>query len=249
MFEFNDEYEGISSRELEAKLVEVRGFSEPFLRFLPREIRTYPSHGYDHSINIVKNISKFNQVWDIRLSEAELFLLYVSAWVHDIGCLVSREGHNMQSSEILSQYSFHLKKEFLTSLKFIVETHSTTNSPYPITEVPTEWGEVRLRLLCAIFRIMDACDITDANCPRVVYQVIQSTLGEESNRYWQAHLNIEKLTFRYPHITVYVDNIEACRFLIEHLDEEIQTVRSVFEDYSITVPIVEIRSKVEVIIL
>jgi len=247
-----DQYKGISSKDFEAKLIEIGAISEQFLRFLPREIRTYPSHGYDHTRNIIKYIPDFLEKWGIRLNEIEIFLLYAAAWVHDIGCLVERDKHNMRSSEIISREKFFssiLTKEQLTSLKYIVEAHSSSNCPYPINKVPKEWGDVRLRFICSIFRIMDACDITDANCPSLVYKIIQPTLGEESERHWKAHLNVEKLTFRHPYIAIYVDKIEECRFLIDHLYREIELIQSVFNDYEFVIPIIQIISKSETITL
>jgi len=241
-----DHYEGIFSKDLEAKLIQIGGFSEPVLRFLPREIRTYPSHGYDHTKNIVNYISKFLKNWEIQLNETELFLLYAGAWVHDIGCLVERERHNMRSSDIISSEKFFssiLTREQFRSLTYLVEVHSSTYCPYSIHDVPEEWGEVKLRLICSIFRLMDACDITNANCPPLVYNIIQSKLGEESDRYWRAHLNIDKLTFKYPNIVVFVDKIDECRFLIIHLQKEIESIQKVFAQYHYEIPIIQIVSK------
>ena len=85
----NPVYKGISHPQ-KTILLSVSKYAEGFLRFAPRTIRNYPSHGIDHSVNIIKMINDFTEKWELKLSKNERFILYAAAWLHDIGCVKNR---------------------------------------------------------------------------------------------------------------------------------------------------------------
>lgn len=220
-------------------------YSTQFLTFIPRKLPEYSSHGVDHTLRIInKHINIFLEAWGIILNQDEGLLLYLAAWVHDIGCIISREEHAlasinlMQKSKILEP--FHEKYEFC--LKHIILAHRKN---YSLIDVPDKCDNVRLRMICAIFRLMDACDITRQRCPSAVYDIIKLELEDESNEIWKAHMNISDLIYQKPNIIIYVNDIEISKSIIANLNREIITIKSTFEENNLIVPtiIVEIDSK------
>lgn len=217
--------------------------SEKYLRYLPREIPHFPSHGSDHSINIIEIIDSFIDNWDAKLTDDEIYLLYLSAWTHDIGCLKNRKDHQQHSVAILNNISLInelLGDELYTCLKTIVKYHSSKEH---IEEVPKEWGRVKLQKICAIFRILDACDITEKKCPKGVYDIIMKgeyPLDKEANNFWQAHMNIQSLQFERPKIKIFLQNLEICELVVNRLIREIETVKTVLTTNNVTCPNVEI---------
>lgn len=234
------EYEYVSA-PYEAKLKQFELFSEKFLKFIPRTIPDYPSHGIDHSKNIISLLNKFIRNWHIKLSEQEAYLMYLGAWVHDIGCIVTRKSHNEISADIINKTPFFhsfLDKDILTLLQYVVKAHS---SSYNIKSVSKECLDIRLQLICSIFRLMDACEIESAKCPKEVYAFIKGSLDRESKKYWRAHMNICGVTFITPEIIVLVEDSKLSNILIDHLGEEIDSIKDVFMDYKIPSPYVRKR--------
>jgi hypothetical protein len=227
------------SNTYQTSIAQIGFLAEKYLRYLPREIPEFPSHGSDHSIGVIKIINDFVDKWDAKLSEEEIFLLYLSAWVHDIGCLISREDHQIGSVKLIERHEMFeqlLGLERLTCLKYIVKYHSSNEE---ITEVPLQWGDIRLRKICSVFRILDASEMSETKCPREVYNVIMSStrpLNEVANNYWKAHMAIQSLKFNCPEIQIFVDDLKPCNFLIDKLEEEITVVRDVFLKHNITCP-------------
>lgn len=223
-----------------ATLKQIELFSEKFLKFIPRAIPDYPSHGADHSKEIISLLDRFIEAWQVNLTEKEAYLLYLGAWVHDIGNINDREGHNEKSAEILDKTPFFgsiLGKEVITLLKWVVKAHSST---YPLERVPKDCLGVRLQLICSIFRIMDACEIGNPKCPGEVYEFIKDDLDPESDKYWKAHISIVGVSFKLPKIKIVVDDPEVSSILIDHLKEEIDSISEVLDSNGVPVPHVEV---------
>lgn len=211
-------------------------YSTQFLTFIPRKLPEYSSHGVDHTLRIInKNINLFLGAWGIILNQDEGLLLYLDAWVHDIGCIISREEHAsasiklMQKSKLLDPFP----EKYVCCLKHIILAHRKN---YSLIDVPDECDNVRLRMICAIFRLMDACDITRQRCPSAVYDIIKLELGDESNEIWKAHMNIKDLIYHKPNIIIYVDDINISKSLVDNLNCEISTIKSTFEENNLIVP-------------
>ncbi len=233
------EYANISDA-YEAKLKQIEIVSKRFLKFVPRDIPNYPSHGVDHSQNIIKLLNEFIEAWSINLTKKETYLLYLGAWVHDIGIITGREGHNESSAEILDKTPFFgsiLGKDIVALLKWIVMAHS---SSYPMKKVPKNFLGVNLQLICSVFRIMDACEIAYSKCPSEVYELIKNDLDTKNDKYWKAHMSILGTWFEVPKIKILVDNLEFSNILIEHLKEEIDSIRDVLDSNNIPVPHVDV---------
>jgi len=246
------EYKGISHPQ-RTILVTVSKFSETFLRFVPRKIRNYPSHGVDHSVSIIRMINDFTEKWEIKLSKTERFILYAAAWLHDIGCVKERTPHNTISVDILFNSesicdSFNgLDNDLLFILKDLIESHS---SSYDIDMVPVKRGQVRVRLICAIFRLIDACEITNFKCPSAVFAEIKDdlkkddgTIDTEAIEFWEGHMTIKDIGFFKPEIVIIVNNSRKSRKIIERLKNEIESLQMIFRENGIDVPVVQVRPR------
>jgi len=221
------------------KLQQVEIVSEKFLNFIPRGIPDYPSHGKDHTQSIIRLLNSFIETWSLTLTEKELYVLYLGAWVHDIGCIVSREKHNEISANMVKKTQFFtsiLDKDIITLIQYVVKAHS---SNYNLKNVPKDCLGVRLQLICSIFRVIDACEIDSSKCPPEVYEFIKDLMKTESKEYWIAHMNICGVTLKNPEIVVVVDNLDESNILIEHLKKEIDSVQVIFNNNKIVIPIIK----------
>ena len=249
MFPYDADYKKISTWQ-RGSLKSIELYAEPFLRFNPRAIRNFPSHGVDHTVGIISNINSFIESWNISLSKNERYLLYLSAWLHDIGCLKGRKDHNIKSFNILlengeicgiirseSQYN-------LTNLAYLINSHSSNYRN--INAIPIKSGNARIRLLCGIFRLMDACEICNTKCPKQVYDCIHASLQRNiiSHSFWLGHMNIKDLSFSKPKIFITVTqrrNIHSTQ-IIKKLRSEISSIKKIFLENGLDVPLLEIRS-------
>jgi hypothetical protein len=245
-------YVGISHPQ-KTILVSVSKFAEGFLRFAPRTIRNYPSHGVDHSVNIIRMINDFTEKWGIKLSKNERFILYSAAWLHDIGCVKNRSPHNKISVDILLKNesicnSFNsLADDLLIDLQDVIESHSST---YNINEVVVKRGSVRVQLICAIFRLIDACEITNFKCPASVFTEIKDdlkkddgTIDKEAVAFWKGHMNIKYIGFFKPEIVITLNFSRKSQKIINRLKIEIISVQRIFRTNRVDVPVIQVRSR------
>lgn len=224
----------------EEKIDQIVPFAEDFLRFIPRSIPDFPSHGADHSINIIDHIDSFIDSWNLLLTDEEIYLLYLGAWFHDIGNLVDRTNHHIhsmniiQNSQVLERY---LGKKTQRQLGWIVKAHS---SKCEIMEVPLDIDNVRLRLISSILRIADACEILYTKCPMEVYQIIENKMPPDSKEYWEAHRSVVGISFNNPFIRIFVDDNKKCTVVTSHITEEITSVKKVLSSHKVTIPKVKV---------
>lgn len=223
----------------EAKLKQFEFFPQKFLKFVPRRIPNYPSHGIDHSENIIELLNKFISNWQIELSEKEAYLLYLGAWTHDIGCIVDRKNHNKISARIIKKTPYfysYLGNDIIFPLQYVVESHS---SSYDLENIPENYLEIRLQLICSIFRLLDACEIVSTKCPNEVYEYIKKSLKNDNQKYWLGHMNIIGVTFKVPEIIVQVEKWNGSNIIINHMKEEIKSIEGVFHKNEMTIPTVK----------
>ncbi len=229
--------QGNGSTAYEHKLYVIKKAITYILRYIPREIPKFTDHGYEHSKRI---IGYLNDVIDIyqesggELNEKEIFILYASAWIHDIGNLEDRESHAEKSCEMWDtlkrqNYLFDLDNPVESGLKTVVKRHRSEEELDDIPERTHSCGdEIKVQLLATLFRIADSCDIDNRRAPEVVYDILQEELDEEI---WKGHMNIESVLVREGgKILVIVHEEEVSGKQIEELREEIEKVNSVLED-------------------
>lgn len=237
-------YELLENTPLQKALIyQIENYSEKFLRFLPRVLQDYPSHGIDHTFNIMKHLNNFVPKWEIDLNQEEILLLYLASYLHDIGCIKSRINHHKFSAEIFlgsQNLCESLGDKYIRCLRYLIISHSSKYRGLNLIPIYDE--NIRLKLICSIFRLMDACEICYSKCPKDIYDIIEDTLNSISKSYWIGHMNIIDLTFDKPQIQITVNEKEKCRDIINHLRNEVRSIKRPFVEYGIVYPKVKIYS-------
>jgi len=247
-------YIGLTERQKNVVFI-ASNFSESFLRFIPRQIKNYPSHGIDHTLNIIELTNKFLDRWDISLKRDEKFLLYLAAWLHDIGCISARKGHNIKSIQLLEKNETlcvllnNLDQELFLNLCDIIRCHSKSNSrSNGIMNVPKKRGKIRTQYICAIFRLMDACEVTKSKCPIEVYDEIKRTFKKNGApdtvaiEFWEGHMNITEIVFTKPNIEIYLKNRKKSKNIISELKTEVLSIKEIFRENGIPLPNIVLKS-------
>lgn len=246
MFPYNPIYFNVDEIQKDS-LKNIALYSERFLRFVPRTLINFPSHGVDHSISIINLINNFHENWGANLISEEIYLLYSTAWLHDIGCIRDRNNHNEISVEIfladenICDSIREVNDRALTNITWIVKSHS---SNFSIQDVPEEGGNgVRLQMISAIFRLIDSCEISYAKCPSTVFEEIRKNLVDKYGnpdktalKYWRAHMSIRSILFKNPKIEIMAIDRRRIKTIIKKLNTEIASIEEVFNNNGVTVP-------------
>jgi len=229
--------------EHNVKVQQVISAVTQVLGFLPRAAPNLTDHGVQHSKNLMDIFSNFSQNLerlDVMLSEPEKYLLTLGIWLHDVGLLITDEkdkkAHGKNSIKVMESKAFSmlhdiLGKDVFNSLKYVVKYHSSDTD---LKDVPQYklMQDVRLRLVCTIFRLIDGCDITSARASRVLYNLLTENglLNDESLKHWKAHISIVSAVFQQEKLVVDCDNESDGLFIIDHLKGELETVNQIFKE-------------------
>jgi len=225
--------------EYQAIVMEVEVIARRILSYIPRGIKDYPEHGVVHSENLLllfknflNNFSKSDL--NFHFTYSEKLLICLSIWLHDIGCIFGRERHSENSVKLLEEIDEfkHLKNRIGASLfeclKYIIISHS---SWYDFSKLPRNTIDPGVDLLktCAVFRLLDACDLSSERV-KVIYDILKKygLLNQKSRIYWEAHLNIISVVFDNDVIIINCRNKESTEQLIKHFEEELESVNSIF---------------------
>lgn len=227
--------EYINLHDVESQVVQI-------LYYIPREVemKNFTDHGRAHSERLIEIIDDILEVClksDIEINELERSLLYASAWLHDIGCLIARKDHSIESVKLLRKYRRYftaVDDELLVYLEWIVRSHQKSQN---IDEVPKEIRYhrilIKLRFLSAIFRLADACDIDSKRAPKVVFDIIKDELSDYSKEMWIAHSNVVSIYFDYEEksITLHLSNIDNTKIVIDALHEDLKSIEKILLEY------------------
>jgi hypothetical protein len=238
-----------------AIVLELSAYVNPILSFIPRSMPSYTDHGLRHSNNILKLLAKFQANLSkvsppFSFSQEELLLLTLSAYLHDIGCIIKRERHNEHSAKLLMEdpvfanLQDKLGAEMLRCLKFIVLSHS---SNYDLSKVATLKisPNVRIGLICAVFRLLDACEISAVRTSKILFDILNrnAKMGDDEKKYWESHLNIINIFFENNEIIIDCEDIEKTKISLNHLREDLEKINEVLRQYNLvtfTIKIVNI---------
>jgi hypothetical protein len=225
-----------------AVIQQLKGYVTPILSFIPREMPDYTDHGLRHSNNILAHLSRFRTNLGVlfptfSFTEEELFLLCLATYLHDIGCIVDRKGHNNESGKLLTDHptfcflSDWIGADLLPCLNLIVRAHSSSFDLSKISREPLH-EKVRLRLMCAIFRLLDGCEISAARVSKTLYEILTSKkkIKKKGRKFWDAHLSIYDLYFKGNDIIVECQDLAKAKFLTDHLVEDLVQINKVFSE-------------------
>lgn len=241
--EFNSILDKNLTVEHKAKVQEIMSLAMPLLGFLPRTAPNLTDHGVRHSNNLMEIFDNFSQNLEklgFTLSKQENYLLIIGIWLHDVGLLITDEKdkdgkHNINSIKVLESKAFSmlceiLGKDVFKCLKYVVKYHTSRTN---LEEVPQHEiiPNVRLRLICAIFRLIDSCDITSARTSGVLYNVLTENglLKDDSLPHWKAHLSIVSAVFQQRALVVDCDNKSDGELHTTHLKNDLEAINKIFK--------------------
>ncbi len=248
-------YQALASYpQLRFRIEQVEQYASRLLPFIPRGLPVFQSHGVVHSLALVSNINKLIAGPGLQVSPDERFLLYLAAWLHDLGYLhplsiYDRGMHVSLSVEMLDRDQTVinlLNASELSLLGTIIRYHDTHTD---LTAIREETTSVRTPLLAALFRVADAVDLGTDRCPEEVFLLIEDGLNEHSRRHWQAHQNITGVRISYPVITIQVHDPENPFFrrrVMAHLEEDTMTANVILKRYNLAPVVLECKKEDEI---
>jgi len=228
-------------KQHEAWLGQLRFSVLPILQYIHRMIGDFTSHGVSHSENIENRSREILQVCNAQklkcnTSSYEAYLLFASAWLHDLGNIWGREQHNVNSCKIIdqlgSQHIWGLDNNSIELIKWICVSHSS-NDPINMPKTISAKGSVKLQYLSAVFRLMDASDIDNQRAPKIVYELIKDKINAETDKHWTSHQAITDIFYPPDEDTVFitVTDAEKAKFAIERYDKKFNSVRDILFEY------------------
>jgi len=106
---------------------------------------------------------------------------------------------------------------------------------YSLAEIPRDpiISSIRTPLICAIFRLIDECDISCRRTSSTLYDIIMeyAPLGTRSQKYWKAHLSTTSIVFKAKEIIIGVEDESKSRILINRLRKRLKEINEIFESY------------------
>lgn len=223
------------SPDYQAVVLEVEAIAKRILSFLPRSLQEYPEHGVAHSENLFGLFQNFLDNFGQNIfSEEEKLLICLAIWLHDIGCILGRERHSENSVRLLREIKefrslgARIGDSLFECLKYVIMSHS---SWYDLSNIPTHpiHPKVNLLKVCAVFRLLDGCDLSSERI-KVIYEILEKygLLSENSKKFWKAHLEIVSVIFRDNTVIINCKNQGSAEPLIKHFKDELDKINNAF---------------------
>jgi exopolyphosphatase/pppGpp-phosphohydrolase len=231
-------YKHIDEPSHKALLLQVEVISIQLLRFAHRNAQDFTLHDEIHSRDIIRYFNELLDKIPHNLTKDEILLLYLAAWTHDFGMVVNRDQHNQFSRNIIND-SVILKETinnslFLGCLKSMALSHSFS---FDITDISELRGNIRLRLICSVLRVIDSIDVTRLRISKEVFNAIQKSIypmEETSKKFWESHMSIKGIDIHQNEIEIFITDAKA-ELLVSKLKEELAIVRHIL-GYDFPIP-------------
>jgi len=216
----------------------------------------YTLHTQEHSQKIIEKLERITDICNnvknkkCHINDESEFILYCSAWLHDLGCIISRKNHGKLSNKIIQENSGLFEGitgyERLIGMICEVHTYDRKLKKDPISKLPKEIvlenGE-RLypQYLAGIFRLADACDLDRKKAPKLVYMLLSQLMGKDSRKFWKAHSNVFSCGFINDKILItYFERTKYDNFIFNELQKQFNEVYPILQQYDF--PIKQIKS-------
>jgi hypothetical protein len=250
-------------KEIVGKLMKAQIL--PGFQVVATEESYYTDHGLDHIERVNKKLDELCILLDCSINELEAFLLLVAVYCHDLGMFIGgingetyeerRKVHHTRSAEVTQHLNdsgkFHLEQHELDIVKKIIEAHRVLDLR-DLPRVQRLGSEIRTRLLGALLRIADASDCDCSRAPRAVFDILYEQIPESSRTFWTRLFPIVDVHFdrRRSAIVVTLEREGNSEEIIgkhrsgnmvkKELDEELQSVDTVFLDNNIPLTHVDV---------
>lgn len=249
-------YEEIGLNLGKAAIIEyVKITSKKILKHIPMNLHEYTDHGIKHCENIEDYFELFIKIGHIDLTDDEKLLIGLAIWTHDLGNILDRDSHERFSVEILtdsvaySSLEDSIGAQLFKALQIVIISHRSDFDLNSISEVPIH-PNVNLKMVCAVFRLLDGCDITKARISNALYEVLNKyrPLSAISEKNWESHQNIIGVMFLDKKIILIIKDYEKAKLLTEDFIKNLDTINKIFEENGFSGLSVEHKNEDEYII-
>ena len=258
-----------------SKFVKVREFVDTLLsRQLPNGMQAvltdeafYTDHGLNHIRSVVSRLGVLNALLPQHLVERECFLLLVAAYCHDVGMLLGRHAgesqsetrafHHERSAELVREFAekghIELDNFELPVVEAIVKAHRIVDLDQIREEHRILGVPIRTRLLAALLRVADACDIDHSRAPESVFNFFEDIIPPLSRDHWARHQIVSDVEFNTERASIvlsadlgrqFTERIEKARMantIRKQLEREREAVSDTLSQYGIYLHRVEVK--------
>ena len=242
-------YRHLDNFQTDEAILLAESAARKILPFIQRGIANHTAHDVNHSEHVIEFLNRLVDIANMHeeLSQTEIRLLYLAAWLHDIGNLrkCGRRNHSRESCRMIEELDERYLKlgSMREPLKFIIKYHQShlNLSEVPRKESRISGDRIRLRLLCAIFRLADACHMGPDRASEVVYSLLKTDKEfAKGKKYWDGNRAIASVDFDLGQsaIVIHVFSKRNSRFIVKDFKEEFDRVGKYLRDY---IPIDRIR--------
>lgn len=245
-------------KALYGRLLVIRKQAEALLVYTQGKFPYYTPHGFLHSSNVEENLN-----WLIpdnvkeKLNNFEIFFLLVAAWLHDWGMIGSeqenpfkiREEHHIRTEHNFEKLfdKLYLNEHEARIIGRICKGHRKVD----LTSV--EYNDIifghdikiKQRLLAALLRLADECDITANRTPEIIYYSINPKDASEEE--FKKHLSISGIGQLQERHKIYVSAIardpkgaRTLREAISKIQHELDAIKGILGQNDIPLDIVEL---------
>jgi exopolyphosphatase/pppGpp-phosphohydrolase len=220
---------GKTNVETDYRLFFVRKNCSEILPFLAREIGSYTDHGTEHSKRIEDLIDKICEL--VEIDPFSVYLLRASAWLHDTGYIYGEKQHHQNTSSLIEKHanSLGLQRDDKEDLRWICLAHE---KDFDIKHVPEKDGNIQLRYLAALFRMLDSCDVNCSRAPEIVFRIIRSKMPHKSIEHWKSNQAVRHVIFDQGRkaIVVSIEDESRARIAFDLIKSKIESVRDELKD-------------------
>jgi len=233
--------------ESQSFAIETMYWSDPILAYVSAVIPEFTDHGKLHSENVFRYVCEIIKNYPVELTEPEKKLLVLASKLHDIGCVYGRENHELHTIRILDEYYLtklqqNLTMEEINCLKQIIISHVNDYNFNYIISNPIK--NIRLNLLCPIFRLCDGLDLNIHRINDVLFNILKQreVLPENSMNIWLSHRAIQNISIKTTNITIWINNFIDSGYCINKLGSEIKEINSFLKDNNFPQFIMKVRT-------
>ena len=118
--------------------------------------------------------------------------------------------------------------DIMACVKYLAVSHS---SDYDFDLLPKHPipPKIRLNLICALFRLIDGCDLLPARANRVLYEILMKfdPMDKQRQRFWKAHFSIKGVVFQKNKMTISTEDDLVSKPLTDHLIEDLDEINKI----------------------
>ena len=122
--------------------------------------------------------------------------------------------------------------DVLECVKYVAISHA---SKYRFERLPKHQihPQIRLPLICALFRLIDGCDLSPARANSVLYEILMAfdPLNDESKDVWNAHFAIAAVVFNNHRVVVSSRDRLLSSRLTDHLQQDLEHINEILQSY------------------